>query len=303
MKMNVTFLNIFLMLLYSFIAIIHSLGSYILLSIYKNGTQSVNQLYIISLSISELLISILHFLNRLIACHAEKGTHNVDVNFYILSCETGICIIYYLNMFYITIDKLMEILLNIRYPIYWNEEKAKTLLMVTWFLGIIFSLSMIFALTFASFHNENSFSKYFYPTIDFMFLAIALLTYGFIFNKFKHTRTSPTGNKHKSLFNVFLNSKFYISVLLISTFLLFTIVPDLIFMLCITINGNISEDVRVTCYIFYAISYVSDAWIYIIIQKSVRTRFQRICRNLKNWFCFKDILFLQSRTSMLETSV
>ena len=44
-------------------------------------------------------------------------------------------------MIYITLDRLLGITLNIRYPVYWNENKAKYLLIGTWVLGFISSLA------------------------------------------------------------------------------------------------------------------------------------------------------------------
>ena len=50
----------------------------------------------------------------------------------------GISIVYYLDMIYLTIDKFLQILLNIKYHLYWNETKAKWLLAVTWlFAGLL----------------------------------------------------------------------------------------------------------------------------------------------------------------------
>ena len=272
-------------------AIIHSFGCYILISIYQNGSQSANQLYIISLSGSEFITSLLVFIGMLIEYYSDK-----KISFYISTFyETGLVLIYYLNMFYITVDKLIEIFLNIRYAVYWNEQKAKILLKVTWLTGILFTLSMIFAFRFAKFDYHISCANYFYPTIDFCFLAIAFLTYGFLFHKFKNTRNIPTGNningqrvQQRSICQTFRQSKFYISVLLISSFILLKIIPDLIFMLYAKINSNIPKTLRMSCFILYSISSLADAWIYIILQQPVKRKFWKILR-LNNCYCHQSV--------------
>ena len=55
---------------------------------------------------------------------------------------TSAAMVYYLSMFYITFDKLLEVILNIRLPVYWNVEKAKVLLLVTWVAGTLFGFSI-----------------------------------------------------------------------------------------------------------------------------------------------------------------
>lgn len=46
-------------------------------------------------------------------------------------------LIYYLSMFYITTDKLLEVILNIWLPVYWNVEK---LVLITWTVGVVFGV-------------------------------------------------------------------------------------------------------------------------------------------------------------------
>jgi hypothetical protein len=297
-------LKVFLLLLLLLNSIIQSFGCYILLSIYKNGSQSVNQLYIISLSLSEILMSLLIFLAMLIEYYIDE-----HISHYILTIsETGLVLIYYLNMFYITIDKLMEILLNIRYPVYWNEQKAKILLVVTWLVGILFSLSMMFAFRFAKFDYHHSFKMYFYPTVDFTFLAIAFPTYGFLFHKFKNSRNRPTDNnaggrseQKLSIYQAFRQSKFYIAALLISAFISFKVVPDLIFMLYAKISGGVPQALRKTCFILHSISFLVDAWIYIIMQKTVKKQFWRMLR--LNTYCCYQVISPIPDTGVTQTDV
>ena len=59
-------------------------------------------------------------------------------------------------------------------------------------------------------------------------------------------------------------------VLLILSFLIFMIVPDLIYLFVGIINGNETETLLTACWISYAVSMITDGLIYIFMQAPVR---------------------------------
>merc|ERR1712179_677338 len=132
---------------------------------------------------------------------------------------------------------------------------------------------------------------YYYPALDFCFLTIAILTYGFLFRKFYLTREtvqdplvvrgrglSSSRSSSRSVWKVFRGSKFYVSVLLISTFLLFTVIPDLTLMFHTILGIGIPVSLYAVCYTLYALSFLADAVIYIVMQRTVRRRFWRLLK-------------------------
>lgn len=281
---------------------IHAWGTYALLSVYKNSRHKPQRVYLINLSLCELLLNLLEAIRNIPELLSPSSQGNLVTNqlsHYILIISfTGISFVYYLDMIFLTIDRLAKIILSLDYPQYWNEKKAMLLLLGTWLVGATLCLFVSLFCAFVGFHWKDFFFKYFYPTLEFLFLIIALLTYIMIFNKFnktsknlslsatriasplKITRTQPPGES-LSKFKRFRDSFFFLPSLLVSTFILFMIVPDLVYLFIGIIHGNATDVLKNACWISYAISNLIDAVLYIFLLKDVR------CFLLKRIICYQ----------------
>ena len=188
---------------------------------------------------------------------------------------------FFLTMMYITVDRLLDIYLNIRYEVYWNPHRAAILIKTTWTIGVLVSIGSI---VIHEWNWEDTVFEICYPVLEIGFVVLALFTYTFIFRKFKAGRKPPhqpflkgsnvPAARQNSTFEAFKNSRFYISVLLIFTFILFMIIPDLSFLFLCVLPDNISalqkEKIRTVCWISYGIANLSDAFIYIFLQVEVK---------------------------------
>ena len=262
--------------------LLHMLGAYLLISMYPTCRRSLQQIYLINLSISECLTNFLEVCRIISHLIPFKDNHLKIVNgirYYTLIVSfTGISVVYYLVMIYLTLDRLMDIVLNIKYPVYWSEEKAKYLLITTWLFGLFSCVTVCICYQLFNFNWEDAFFKYFYPPIEFAFIILALTTYGFIFHKYRKNRLDAPGyldnctprRRKNSTIQIFRKSRFYISVLLILTFLLFMIVPDITYLFLAIIYKSKSDILLTCCWISYAISNLADAYIYIFVQDEVR---------------------------------
>ena len=136
-------LDVVLLVISSVNIFIQVIGCRILLSLYNNsGGEKVGDLYIISLSLAELICSTFVCVEKVFFFTEMLSVYTYLTAFHF----TSAAMIYYLSMFYITTDKLLEVILNIRLPVYWNIEKAKVLLLVTWIAGGLFGLFLGFSL-------------------------------------------------------------------------------------------------------------------------------------------------------------
>lgn len=281
------FLYIILVTLNITNVILHSLGCYLLTEINKNGAQSVEIMYIINLSACEAIMNCLELIRRvalLTHLHPDVESTVATVNQYILIVMfTGVSFVFYCDMIYLTLDRLMNILLDIKYPLYWCETKAKYLLSGTWCAGLIMCATVSVLRYSIGFDWEGAFFKYFYPGINIGFIMLAVVTYVFIFKQYRKTRMNPVRLKNNaesqdgentqqddSAWTVFRNSRFYISVLLILSFILFMVVPDMTYLMYGIINEKKNDDLAAACWISYAISNCVDAIIYILLQEDVR---------------------------------
>lgn len=74
----------------------------------------------------------------------------------------------------------------------------------------------------------------------------------------------------QSTFKLFVHSSFFIVALLIGSFLIFTIIPDMIFSYHETSDLKIARRLDTICYILFATSDLADVFIYVFVQEKVR---------------------------------
>lgn len=116
------------------------------------------------------------------------------------------------------------------------------------------------------------------------FTILALVTYSVIFWKYKKSRDSlhrfeisdnTERNEQSSALQMFRNSRFYVSILISTTFLVFITIPFCVDTF-LSANGQLQNDnySTSTAYniaeILGYLGYTSDAIIYIFLQKDVR---------------------------------
>ena len=159
-KMSVVFvLNVILILLTIINLVFHSTGIFLLRRLKKNGGESVQNIYIQNLSISELVLNLAVMVDRfskLFPRSAKVADILSIIHYYLLILVfTGIVLVYYLIMFYITSDKMLEVLLNLKYTVYWGENKAKQLMTLTWVVGLVMGLGFSLAYALKGYHFEN----------------------------------------------------------------------------------------------------------------------------------------------------
>lgn len=293
--------------------ILHGVGIYLLWCLRRYSRLKIQNFYLISLSSSELLMNLLNILINLSQMTDTGGKIAGNINKYLIIMNfTGIAFVFHVSMIFITFDRLLELLLNIKYPVYWNEDKTKCLLFCTWMFGACLSIAVccLSGLRTVKFEWEKYFFTYFFPSIEIIFVALAIATYTFIFRKFKKTRQVPvvytpkdrglqppalnSNNVNNNKINnnvkvqpkkqvakrvsscrIFIKSKFFIPVLLILTFFVFVVGADLVYLIVFVIQRKNDETLGYMISISYAISNLIDAWIYIFLQREVRTLFVR----------------------------
>ena len=137
-------------------------------------------------------------------------------------------------MIYITADRFFGVLLNIRYPIYWNIKKTKLLLLgnATVTVGVIIALSIKY--TIQPFFFCRFFTLYVQAALNFAVLFLFIITYTFIFHRYSrsgrvdHSSREPQGGLRKKL----RTSKLYLYFLLMVSFILLCVVPNIYFLVC-----------------------------------------------------------------------
>lgn len=282
--------------------LIHIFGCYLLASIFREGNGNIQLVYLLNLGISEAVINFLGILLTPLSSFGTfstatiSATHQVQYSIMIV-LETGVLLVYYLCMVYITLDKLFEVKLNIKYPIYMNERRAKYLMIVTWIACLGFGSFVCIWFHTVKNKLEEPFVKYVYPTLDIGYLVLASVSYVIIFQKFKESRSAPLRhrlNKGKKLntFQVFRKSNFYVSGLLIASFILLMVIPDLVYLVIGILKAEKTDELVAYCFLSILLSYFVDGFIYILLQRKVRMKLKK---KIKKW---KDSFEIQKITQV-----
>ena len=268
--------NIIISIISSINLCLHITGCYLLVCLYKGGRQSVQHVLLINLVLSEIMVNLLivPFAVTGFLSHSNNSTVLLEYHLALgLAHVTGAYYLYYISMMYLTADRMLATLLNIRYRDICTKRKVKKLLILTWIICILISISMIIVSEHVGNLFITSIGKFalILTFFDLSFTILAITTYCIMFYQFKTSRRLTSGNGNRqTLCSIFLNSKFYISVLLISTFLVFTAIPGLIFTVFFINPGNISPEIDIYAITSINISFTVDAAIYIFMHDSVR---------------------------------
>lgn len=265
--------------------VIHGLGSYLLVCILKDGRGTIQQFFITNLSVSLIFKHIVMINFPIFRMIHIKYRLNSDImlSYIQMNYFTGIGLIYYSSIFYITFDRLMGILTGVKYPAYWNKSKTKKLIGVTWFLGLIGCFITTVACTFLGFHF-TVYMIYIYIAIDLVFMLLASSTYCFMFTvHIKSQRTisisSNPNTKPEGLWTLFRKSRFFTSVILITNFILFQILPDFIYIFTTSRYNSMSD----TLLIASQVADILDGIVYIYLHTCIRrVLIQKCCQHLSN---------------------
>lgn len=187
------------------------------------------------------------------------------------------CIFYkvlYCSMVYITLDRLLEVLLSIKYPVYVTVRRVIKLVTITWFIAV--STGITLSLSTRMHRMMHAAMVYVKPTIDVVYSLFVIVSYLIIFHYFKKSRLPPSGyHARVSVLAVFRRSKFSISLMLVISFVLFIVAPDII----VSIRGVYDRGVALLVIdICFFVSSVSDAVLYTSMDNEIRKIMRKISR-------------------------
>lgn len=292
--------------------LIHSTGIYLLRNLPKHERRKTQVFLILNLSIIELIINVISLLRNIVKqtpIYGSKFYNDLKQYTYIFDYSV-LNFTLHLMMIFITIDRLLLIVLNVNYSIILNRKKTKIVVAAIWLSGwLVFTAYVL--LFIYKFDDESQKScitaKYVTLTFDFIFVVISIVAYAIIFRalvfqqrkKVLMRRRASSFKGHEKLWKTFQKSRFYVVMLLVLTFILFVIPPDATFAFYACSHGN--KAVHYTATILYALSYTSDGVIYIFANRQVRKilvhKLQRFCACVE----YKQEQMSQRRRSRLSS--
>lgn len=254
-------------------------------------------LLVMNLSITEVFLNITYiiiFSCNILMTHypSNSPAYQAVVDNTDMASATFLKLIYYLTMIYLALNKALEVILNIQYQTYCTKKNLKYLLGVTWILGIVFYIAIAISTYFYGFNSKET-MNYFYTALDFIFLILATVTHGYIFHIYRQSRKDPQLTRSVSIYAkkakqsiwvVFKNSRFYISALLIATFIFMVVVPKLVFFFAwnyIRKNKLVSIVFGTFIGVLYYISFTIDVLIYVFLHPQLKNLLWKKLKKIK----------------------
>lgn len=255
--------------------VLHLTGLFFLVKLrryYRSNSNASNSkrshlLHLINLSISEILFVTLGLVSLiLIACGENSYAQYVLVIQY-----TTCCLQYFLAMIYMTVDRFLEIRLNIVYPVVWKYRYTKGVIFVTWVACGVFSVVILLSELPSRKRMEWIIFVYFYPIFESVFLALSVSIYGYIFVKLKQN-SCHVYKKHSGLMKRRKKKHFYVPALIVLSFFVFIMIPDTLTTVFVLRDTKVPGSLQNYVYCSYLVGFSCDAIVYTFLSPLVRTK-------------------------------
>ena len=204
--------------------------------------------------------------------------------------NTGMIYQCFMAMILLTADRLMCILLGIRYPMYWSSKKTLVTIMCTWLISLTTIIAVcLYANTL---HDHKSIGKLqrviqiLWATFALSFLTFAIFSYAVMFQKFLLSRRSLTTSDTEPLsaWKTFRKSKFFVCVMLVSSFLVLWVLPTVINTIGSLPTALPERNSPILQYVLISVilSDTADGIIYVFLTPDVRNLLKKMFGKQQN---------------------
>ena len=273
---------------YIFAALIHIVG---LLLLYKTKFEPVNQRTImINLACSELainlLLAIVHTVVTKGLCKPESICPYFALFIYVFFVSANKLI-----MLCLIFDRMLDVYLHLKYPIYFSNNRVKRILMSLWLFSGAFSLTHVLMRIFKiALPTRRKILNVFLNGLNSIIVITVLMTYGFLYSKVRRFlaidrrqgRVQPKDDNSSNNNSLEKNQRanFLLPCLIISTFIMFNATGDL---LILYKNDFLKEDsfksiLSEVGHFLWILGWISDGILYIFMQRSIRSKLLSIFR-------------------------
>ena len=291
------------------VMLIHIIAVALLVTINSKDIGRSQKIILITLCFTEITYAISDGGSK-IAVHVKS--FHVGVFLWAFSV-TSVTIMYILIMIILTIDRFLDIYLNIKYELLWSFKKTKIVL-TTAFIICSFLFIPAHVSSLSDPHDVGrTLVRYIYPVCEIAFIIVASFSYFYITKQiYRHRKATKKLKKQLNVNNaatVFYSKltnnrfKIFVPTLIIITFVVFTIIPNTI-KLCSSLKIFKSKAILNIAYVMIPIGFISDAIIYVFNLKVVRLKLRKTLR-LRNSVnnCTTDYTGQQNETFFLITDI
>ena len=197
-------------------------------------------------------------------------------------------LLYLLIMIFITLDRLFEFRLNIKYSLYWSPKKIFYALTIVFSILILVLVCLIILkVFFTSFDFVKIIMIYVLPQFGIIFMILAIYTYYLIFKKLKRNRrTSRKIKQNIMMQNSCIQNEIstkgfrvFVPSLIIATFILLSIIPYVTMLIYYYVFNEQHQLLLKFILIMFPLGWLADAVIYIFTLRQIRRKIAGdICR-------------------------
>ena len=260
------------------VASAHILALKLMISLKRNNIQGSQRFLLIALCITELTYALVDIARQ--SCEVVR-LPRLSYQAIWLFNTTCITFLYIIIMTLITIDRFLEIYLNIKYNIVWSPRKTRIALFIAATLCFLSFITLfLFGIKFGN-HRvvAATIFCYIYP----IFITAFACTYFYILKKLYKFRANTArlqkqlqANVAGKIHNKESNNRFkiFVPTLIIVTFLLFMVVPNVI-RLCAFFEFVKPGIAYIVSFISIPVGFTLDPCIYIFNLKEVRSAIRK----------------------------
>ena len=187
-------------------------------------------------------------------------------------------------MLYLIFDRVIEIKLNIKYPLYFSNNCVKKILMTMWIFTGGYSLTLALLIKLYLTNQDQTSRKTVKRVMtsvlilqDIMIIFSALITYAILYKKvrnmiFKENSQMrvPESNRRMS------NSKFLLPTLIVASYITFNLAGDIMFFYNLSMKTH--DRLNPISRLFWIFGWLADGILYVFLQRSIRGRLLAPCR-------------------------
>ena len=265
-----------MLLVFSTLAIpLHSFTLALLFKIKVQNLKGSQKYLMIALCIVELVFSvdsitlallnildIKHFINKFLTCF----------NFTLLYP------MYNFIMTLITIDRLLEFKLNIKYPLYISPKLTLLAIITLFIVSLIVFVYVFVSDMLNSWNYQVFFLVYLHVPVEGLNLILASFTYYVIFRKIQSNRAkrkeirraANDNTQSETIFQIFVPS------FIILTYIFFNLIPSIILTIETYYFPGQGTIIMYITILLYSLGWLSDPLVYIFSLKSVRMKLRRL---------------------------
>ena len=246
----------------------HIMALRVLINKKQRRLKGNQKMLLITLSVAELTYAVVNIGKLLCSLY---NSINLNDAFFTLNFVAGFWM-YWVIMTLITIDRFLEIYLNIKYNILCSPKKTKTVLII----AIVISFLLLVPAFQVKKETLISFGILFcYPILESFFIILASVTYLYIFKQvLRHRKITMKVQKQLRRNNRVTNPmhfgnrfKVFVPSLIIITFIFFMCIPNTISLFIL--KGFVKPELQGVVFILIPIGLVADPVIYIFSLKGI----------------------------------